>query len=65
MTQSLNECRAYEFFHLMGISIIPTQSINVNIHRVIVNGWLFTMTLVKTTMSIRFRNNFVEPFLGR
>lgn len=51
MIQSVNKYHIYEIFHLMVISTIPSQSINVNIHGVIVNGKLFTMTSVKTTMS--------------
>ena len=51
MIQSVNKYHIYEIFSSDGNFYYTIQSINVNIHGVIVNGKLFTMTSVKTTMS--------------
>ena len=53
MIQSVNKYHIYEILSSDGnFYYTAFQSINVNTRGVIVNGKLFTMTSVKTTMSI-------------
>ncbi len=52
MIQSVNKYHIYEILSSDGNFTILFQNISVNTRGVIANGKLFTMTSVRTTMSI-------------